>query len=371
MRAPRARAAVRLPVRLPLLAGRGRVSECAGACRWRPPTRPSSTTLQRGRPDPGGGRAAIVAAALDTVRDRPDTHAQDRTTRPDRARPGDHRAQRLTDALAAGTGVRVGAGGARRPGNAAGASSGPPGAPGRAPARATLDPETLAGSHPGPAHGLAGALERHPAQARQILRKLLVGRLRFTPEVDADGWPGTRSRARPPTGVCWPASFRGQTNGAGRGNRTPTPLRAPDFESGARGRPRVSIGHDRRNHRDFGVLGDGRRARWSLSPLDGSGTEVTQSIGARDRPWPPSRLAAPSPGPAGSSRSRRCRRSRARPLDQQSSEPPQVRVGIHGAAPPVRQECAGMQSPGSSSWLTAALRGLTVPGVAATSAPGP
>ena len=52
---------------------------------------------------------------------------------------------------------------------------------------ATLAPDTLGTAIRTRLADWQGALERHPAQARQILRKLLVGRLVFTPEVEADG----------------------------------------------------------------------------------------------------------------------------------------------------------------------------------------
>jgi hypothetical protein len=61
------------------------------------------------------------------------------------------------------------------------------------------------------------------------------------------------------------------------GESNPHGLAPTRFEACARGRSRVSIGHDRRHHGDVGAFGEGRRARWSPFPLDGSGTEVTQT----------------------------------------------------------------------------------------------
>jgi hypothetical protein len=52
---------------------------------------------------------------------------------------------------------------------------------------AALDPETLAASVQARLTDWQGLLERQPAQARQILRKLLVGRLVFTPKADQTG----------------------------------------------------------------------------------------------------------------------------------------------------------------------------------------
>jgi len=50
-----------------------------------------------------------------------------------------------------------------------------------------------------------GLLRRQPIQGRQILRKLLVGRLTLTPEwLTACGV--TTTRARPPWAACWPAA---------------------------------------------------------------------------------------------------------------------------------------------------------------------
>jgi hypothetical protein len=52
---------------------------------------------------------------------------------------------------------------------------------------ATVDPGALAGHIQARLTDWQGLLERHSAQARQILRRLLVGRLVFTPKTDATG----------------------------------------------------------------------------------------------------------------------------------------------------------------------------------------
>jgi site-specific DNA recombinase len=131
--------------------------------------------------------ARVVTAALDIVRDRPDIHAQDRTAVQAELDRVTAELQRLTDALAAGqefTSVQdaIAARESRRTALRArlahldGLQH-----------VATLDPETLAASVQARLTDWQGLLERHPAQARQILRKLLVGRLVFTPRTDASG----------------------------------------------------------------------------------------------------------------------------------------------------------------------------------------
>ncbi len=78
-----------------------------------------------------------------------------------------------------------------------------------------------------------GLLEGEPAQARQVLRKLLVGRLVWTPERDAAG--GVRYVYR--TEVSYGrilAGIVGVTSVVpGGGIEPPRPQGTPDFESGA------------------------------------------------------------------------------------------------------------------------------------------
>ena len=175
--------------------------------------------------------ARVVTTALDTVRDRPDAHAQDRATVQAELDRVTAELQRLTDALAAGQAFAsvqdaIAARESRR--TALQARLAHLDGLQRV---ATLDPETLAASVQARLTDWQGLLERHPAQARQILRKLLVGRLVFTPKTDADrglvrvhgaghlrqaaGGRGRvkrwcpRGESRPIVPACWTAWPRG------------------------------------------------------------------------------------------------------------------------------------------------------------------
>jgi hypothetical protein len=131
--------------------------------------------------------ARVVTAALDTVRERPDALAQDRATVQAELDRVTAELARLTDALAAEQAFTlvqdaIAARESRR--TALQARLAHLDGLQRV---ATLDPETLAASVPARLTDWQGLLERHPAQARQILRKLLVGRLIFTPQADQTG----------------------------------------------------------------------------------------------------------------------------------------------------------------------------------------
>jgi hypothetical protein len=174
---------------------------------------PNARTLQRDVLTPDAV-ARVITAALDTVRERPDAHAQDRATVQAELDRVTAELQRLTDALATGqafTSVQdaIAARESRRT-----ALQAPLAHLDGLQQIATLDPETLAAS----------------VQARLIGRVCSNATPRKRGKSCGSSWSagsssrprrtrpasGTSSRGRPPTASCW-RGWPGQMNGAPEG----------------------------------------------------------------------------------------------------------------------------------------------------------